>query len=261
MYNVTYDELTDEMRDAYLARIGVNQVPEPTLENLHMLIYQHQCTVPFENMDLYPEYHEIKLDTESLYDKIVTRHRGGYCFELNGMFVLLLRKLGYEAYSVVCRVMMGGNTLRGLSHRGCVIKLDGEKYIADVGFGGPMAPFAVPLNGEKVTLHGETFWVDPVEDGWFIEVRLDSEGKEWPVIMFADARMLAADFIPLNEMISGTPQSGFRQRANVSVRRPDGHCNLMDRELKILKDGETTIIPVTDENFHPLLKEYFGIEL
>ena len=91
MLGITYAPLPE--REAYLKRIGYSGGTEPTLDNLHALIRAHQTAVPFENLDCVSRT-PILLEVERLFDKIVLRRRGGYCFELNGLFMALLRDLG-----------------------------------------------------------------------------------------------------------------------------------------------------------------------
>ena len=104
MYDIIYEELSSDEIKKYLERIGFTETPKVSKACLDELIYLHQCHVPFECLDTYHTDVMIPLDKASLYDKIVTRHRGGFCFELNGLFCLLLRGLGFDAYSVMCRV-------------------------------------------------------------------------------------------------------------------------------------------------------------
>ena len=81
--------MTIEQTKAYLHPLGVTDHPEPTLATLRTLQNAHQCTVPFENFDVYLR-RSIDLSVESIYDKIVRRRRGGYCFELNTLYGALL---------------------------------------------------------------------------------------------------------------------------------------------------------------------------
>ena len=128
MYDIIYEELSSDEIKKYLERIGFTETPKVSKACLDELIYLHQCHVPFECLDTYHTDVMIPLDKASLYDKIVTRHRGGFCFELNGLFCLLLRGLGFDAYSVMCRV---ANTteLRNIAHRATLVTLDGRGSI------------------------------------------------------------------------------------------------------------------------------------
>lgn len=93
MFEFTFDSFSDEQRDAYLARIGFREETSVCKQTLDRLVYLHQCSVPFEDLDPVLGVDPLPLDAQSLFDKIVTRRRGGFCFELNGAFRLLLRPL------------------------------------------------------------------------------------------------------------------------------------------------------------------------
>src|SRR3569833_2383178 len=87
--------------DAYLERIGAAR--SPGLAALHRL---HQTAVPFENLSIHLG-EPVPLTPEDLYDKIVSRRRGGFCYELNGLFALLLENLGHEVTRLAARVAGG----------------------------------------------------------------------------------------------------------------------------------------------------------
>lgn len=261
MFEFTYDEITSEQRDAYLERIGCAGLSGVTKENLDKLVYEHQCHVPFEAFDCVAGMPEILLDRDTLFHKIVENRRGGFCFELNGMFVLLLRSLGFDAYSCVCRVAATRDVLGGLTHRGTIVRLDGRKYIVDVGLGGPMAPFAVELSEEKQTQYGETYWVEPTNEGWFLLRRLTNEGTVGNSIIFGTQAFLPTDFVPLCRNLTASKESRFRTVRMANLRRPNGYLNLMENILKISENGETREVPVTDEEYPAVLKDYFGLVL
>ncbi len=97
----------------YLARIGLdpNTVTRPDLETLARLQRAHATTVPFENLDIVGrcvEASRIVLSVPRLYEKVVERRRGGYCFELNGLFHWLLDDLGYDVDRIAAMVTSDG---------------------------------------------------------------------------------------------------------------------------------------------------------
>ena len=145
MYSGLYAPIKDP--GAYLKRIGIEESTlSPDRANLDRIIYAHLTHVPFENLDEYYDKSCPELETEKLFDKIVMRNRGGYCFELNAALYSLLCALGYEAYPVACRIQWGMDHLRPLSHRATIVVIDGVKHYCDVGFGGPSAKCSVPFN-------------------------------------------------------------------------------------------------------------------
>src|SRR5690349_18713825 len=80
---------------AYLTRISYDGPVEPTLPVLHGLHLAHLRSVPFENLDIHLG-RPISLAEEQLFAKVVGQRRGGFCYELNGLFAALLREIGYE---------------------------------------------------------------------------------------------------------------------------------------------------------------------
>ena len=142
---------------AYLDRIGYRGTRELNADNLSALIRAHLETVPFENLLIVVEGGVPSLEPEDLYRKVVENHRGGWCFELNKIFYLLLKALGYECYPVPVRVL-GRPEPCPISHRGTIVVLDGRRWYVDVGFGG-MGPKGI-INMEDSgiqTIVGEHF--------------------------------------------------------------------------------------------------------
>ena len=262
MLGITYAPLPE--REAYLKRIGYSGGTEPTLDNLHALIRAHQTAVPFENLDCVSRT-PILLEVERLFDKIVLRRRGGYCFELNGLFMALLRDLGYDAWSVLARVQIASDSLREICHRGTLVRLDGKEYYCDVGMGGSMAPFAVELSDRRQTLFGETFWVEPLGNGWFIEKRLSGNGAEEPaeknVVVFAPLPVLAEDFEPYNYVDWARPDSSFVTRGPMAALRTEtGYKNLRNGTFSVRDGGTVTEREIPPEELSSLLKAEFGLE-
>ena len=121
--------------DAYLKRINYDGSTDPTLETLRGLHRAHLLTVPFENLDIHAG-RRIDVDRERIYAKIVGEEkRGGFCYELNGLFSWLLEALGYDVTLLSARVRhMDGTYGAEFDHLTVRIDLD-EAWLADVGFG------------------------------------------------------------------------------------------------------------------------------
>ena len=125
--------------NAYLGRIGYRGGRAPTAANLAALVRAHRFAVPYETLDLWRR-RRTTLRLEEIYDKIVTRRRGGYCFELNGLFAWLLRDLGYNVREYFGRWLLGENqaTVPMRRHRIICVAIAGvPNQIADVGIGLP----------------------------------------------------------------------------------------------------------------------------
>src|SRR3954468_6333227 len=119
---------------AYLERIGYQGPRAPTAETLRRLHLAHLYAVPFENLSIHWG-EPIELDDEALFEKIVVRRRGGFCYELNGLFAALLRALGFDVAMLSAGVGgSAGEFSPEFDHMALLITL-GERWLVDVGFG------------------------------------------------------------------------------------------------------------------------------
>ena len=122
--------------EKYLRRIESEHLRDVSLENLKQLQANHLRLVAFENLDMMANRH-VAMDLESTYEKVILKHRGGFCFELNQLFGWLLQQLGYNCVYIGCRVY--SITLLTyspwFSHIALLIHLENEgNFLADVGF-------------------------------------------------------------------------------------------------------------------------------
>jgi N-hydroxyarylamine O-acetyltransferase len=118
----------------YLVRIGVAGDLAANCPTLAILQRQHLLNVPFENLDIYWK-RPIVLETESFFQKIVENKRGGFCYELNGLFDELLKGLGFETRLISGRVFNGKTHGPEFDHMAIMVNFGDEKYLVDVGFG------------------------------------------------------------------------------------------------------------------------------
>ena len=136
----------------YLRRIGISEELAPTSRNLARIQQAHLRAVPYENLDILLKK-PIRLDKESLYEKIVVKNRGGYCFEVNELLGHLLRDLGYEVTDLFGRFLRGETGIPMRRHHVLMVKcIDDEvPYIADVGVGSGSPNFPMRMTiGEEV---------------------------------------------------------------------------------------------------------------
>ncbi|MCD8110391.1 MAG: arylamine N-acetyltransferase [Clostridiales bacterium] len=156
----------------YLNRINYMGDMTVSKDTLDALVYAHQCGVPFENLDVYDFHREIPLDEDSLFEKIVTRRRGGYCFETNGLFCRVLQSVGFDARPCLCRVMFGLRYPREnlIDHRATIVFLDGQRYFCEAGIGGAMPPGALQLPPDvNISEPGEQ---------WYPDIALSEAGEQ-----------------------------------------------------------------------------------
>ncbi len=276
MYEEYYQGLKDV--DAYLRRIGMQRPKSPTKEYLDELVLAHQCSVVFENLDIFDLHRPISIIPDDIYEKIVVKKRGGYCFELNGLFVLLLRALGYDAYSCPCRVARGDMSMPGpVRHRGNIVRMDGRYLFCDVGFGGPMPPGAVVVEDTiKQSVQGETFWFERRDEFWwmlkrFTKGRLEvgmsgitdgnDEVHEANVLLISIASWEPVDFISANLACSEGPDATFAQKRMMNLRKKDGHIAVTGNLFTLVKNGVRESREITEEEAKRLMTEEFGLVL
>ena len=130
--------------NAYFNRINYNGDRQPTLDVLNALHLAHATRIPFENLDILLG-RPIRLDLASLQAKLITGHRGGYCFEHNLLFLAVLEALGYVVKPLAARVRLGESRLRARTHMLLMVTVDDRPMIADVGFGGGGLLHPIPL--------------------------------------------------------------------------------------------------------------------
>lgn len=259
MYEEMYAPLPD--CEAYAKRIRMPWPLTPDLPTLDRIVFQHQCQVPFENMEPYDEGRQPSLDIPALFDKVVTRRRGGFCFELNAALCAFLQGVGYDAWSVTCRIVRGRDFLPPMLHRAVVVRLDGTDYYCDVGYGGPQPGGPVPLGRERVVC-GESFWVEPLEEPWWRLCRITSQGVRENVIEFPNLPMTATYFIPYNYYCAANPGSLFAQKRVINLRTAEGSLALTGTTFTERRGGETMETELhTREEVSAVLRDRFGLEM
>lgn len=246
---------------AYLERIGIAQAKEPSLAFLDELISAHQRNVPFDNLDVYERGLVPSLGIADLFDKIVVRKRGGYCFELNGLFASLLKALGFDVRPCMARVLIRPVPYPVISHRSTIVNIDGKRYLADVGFGGPQPTFA-PLmeDGATRTEKGHTFTLRRVGHSWWEIWYRGSSEEERPVQRVCTLEIGEEDFIPLSFFQACNPESAFKLNRMVNINTENGALNLRNNTYTVFDKGSKVVTEIGDEEvITQLLLEKFGI--
>ena len=253
MLEGVYERLPD--LTGYLERIGIQGIPDPTRDTLDRLIYAHLTHVPYENLESCLEKRAPDLTIRGLYEKIVVRRRGGWCFELNGLFFTLLQALGYDVYPVACRMWLGIGVLP-LGHRASIVTIGGEKFFADVGTSGMAGLRAVPYTG--VTPEG----VYLTERGREIEIRKRTEEGDKLLISYPDRYFDPVDFVALNHYVALGPAAADRPDPIVNLTTEVGALSINGAVFKQHINGEATETVIgNDAMFRAILREHFGLEL
>ncbi len=246
---------------SYLARIGYEGSVAPSIETLRGLHLAHVLTVPFENLDI-PLGRPISLDPSDLFRKIVLSRRGGYCFELNGLFALLLEELGFVVTRLAARVLYGTEGVRPRSHQVLLVSMGAERRVVDVGFGGNGLREPLPLVvGREQQQGADRFRLIADARGEYL-LQCEIEGAWANLYSFALDPCLPVDYTFANYYHSHSPDSPFTQRRICTMPTLSGRKILTDRLLKIRENGTTKELHVKDEGeYRRLLQEHFGLTI
>lgn len=246
--------------EKYLERIGIKKVDNPSLEFLAELQLAHLYSVPFEDLDI-PDRARIIPDIERFYNKIVPTKRGGFCYELNGLFHWLLTQLGFKVDMLSARVYNKQKQELGpeFDHMTLLVHLD-KDYLVDVGFGDS---FRIPIEmpcGECTDISG-LYKIFPAEgDGFELK---KFEEKDWILhYSYKTIPRRLSDYSEMCDFQQDSPDSHFRTRMKCTIATPAGRITLSDNSLTITRNGEKKRTEITDSRqFFNFLYEHFEIKL
>jgi N-hydroxyarylamine O-acetyltransferase len=248
-------------RDAYLSRISVVRDYSFSLsrEGLELLQARHLETVPFENLDIHWK-RPIILDTNRFYEKIVADKRGGFCYELNGLFETQLRSMGFETRLVSARPFSKENGFGPeFDHVAIIVSIGQTEYLVDVGFGDFAAgPLKIVVGEEQMDREG-TFRIRKLEEVAFVVEK--KSGDEWRTeYMFGLKGRNLAEFSDMCDFQQFSPESHFTKGKICSVLTNNGRKTLTDRNFIVTTNGDRVEMPVRSEaEFNDILSREFGI--
>lgn len=250
--------MNQEKARAYLKRIGFEEPVEKDEKTLDRLLRAHLEQVPFENLDVIHLGKVPSLEEEELYDKIVGRNRGGYCFELNTLLLALLETLGFSVYPAAVRVRWNKSVVPPISHMALVAEIADRKYLCDVGYGGPGPKGLLCLEESVQRIAGEEFRVSRMEEELLVEGV--HQGVWKAVLQLHDQPFCLRDFQVLNFYCAVNPAVIFTQKRIVNICTPSGSKALTDMELTV-RDGDlvTRKQLLNEEELTACLKDDFGI--
>ena len=242
----------------YCKRIGFNGKPEANLQTLQQLMRSQLFSVAFENLDVQAGK-IVSLVPEDIVNKIVNSQRGGYCYEVNGLFSMALDAVGFEHYFVAARPMFYP-VRRPKTHMGVIAKIDGEEFLCDLGFGsfGIRAPLSLSVINETIQQDddffrlscddGKNYIMQALVDGeWVNQYGFDLNAQEW------------IDFMPANYLNSTHPDTIFVQKLLVVKHNPLGRKILLDNRLKTIEKGVTEFQDIPADDINNLLEKEFGL--
>lgn len=245
--------------EAYLDRIGLAAPVSPDLDTLRRLHVAHVAGIPFENLDILLG-RGIHLDLERLHHKMVAQRRGGYCFEQNTLFLAVLRESGFTATPMEARVRVGSATVRPRTHMVLAVNIEGQEWLADVGFGGEGPHEPVPMRGADTTPSaGLSYRIVEEGDARVLQMR---RAMEWAdQYAFLPQAVHPVDFEVANWFTSTHPQSPFVRTLTAQRTTHDVRYVLRYPTYMEIRDAETRTREIDRRELLPLLREVFLIDL
>ena len=243
---------------AYLKRIaytGLLDVSPDTLRALHLA---HLYTVPFENLDIHLG-RPLSLDDAALFDKVVTRRRGGFCYELNGLFCALLRDLGFRVTMLSAEVArQAGGFSPPYDHLALRVDLDGP-WLADVGFGDG---FRLPVRLDEAAdqAQGDSAYLIIPDGDYRVLLRRDVGGDWTPQYRFTLQPHALADFAERCRFHQTSPHSHFTQARICTLATPSGRVTLSGMRLIVTTPaGRTETDLPSEAAYAAALRGRFGV--
>lgn len=246
--------------DTYLNRLCEKR-EAPSFNYLKRLHRAHLLHVPFENLDIH-FHHKIVLDFDKIFQKIVTRKRGGYCYELNGLFYHLLFQLGFEVkiISASFKNEQSGLYDKVFEHMAIIAAVDGAEYLIDVGLKKGMI-YPKKLEIGLVQMDYADYWKVDVDadENYILKFSKDTRTYVSKYLFKPDPREII-QFHEMNEYQQSDPKSHFTQNKLITQLTETGRKTLTDSVFIELKNGVTHENAINnDDEFLALLHQHFGI--
>ena len=242
--------------DAYLARVGYEGSLEPTLTTLQALHRAHLLSIPYENLDIHLG-HTLTLSLPDIFDKLVVRKCGGWCFEMTGLFAWALRELSFTVTLLGAAVTRANAKPVPNDYLALLVELDGP-YLADVGLGDGLL--------EPVPLAVGRYRQD------FLDYDLTRSGEAWSFhnhpygaargYSFGLEPRQLPDFAEVCGALQTSPASGFVRVTVCDRFEAEGHNSLRGAVLRVLTaSGVEERVLAGADDFDRVLSERFGFEL
>lgn len=245
---------------AYLSRINFHDTLSPNKDVLYKLQKHHLLNIPFENLDIHYGT-KISLSINDIYRKVVIRKRGGFCYELNGLFHQLLMEIGFNAKLISAQVhTKNGEYSPEYDHMAIIVNLENQDFLVDVGFGKfSLEPLKLELNRKIIDSYGE-FQFDKYSVDYYCINELKNNDLI-PQYIFQNEERELYEFQERCEFHQTNEGSHFTKKKLISIAKPNGRLTLNNSLLKITRFGIEEEIEFNESEFEEKLEQYFDIEL
>ena len=247
--------------DAYFERIGYDGVPAPNYSTLAAIQQAQNASIPFENIDVHLR-RCISLDETSIFEKLVSRRRGGYCYELNLLLRFALRNIGFSVQALAARTRLNMREEVPKTHMTLLVSSSSGEWIADAGFGAYGLSGPVPFATGSVHDTGFDRYRILRSSAWHYELQCES-GDDWTTLYdFTTEPLPLADFEMMNYYNSTSPKSRFLRSIVVACVNGDRRTLLAGLSLRKCSRRENSERDVRSvETYEAVLQDEFGIHL
>jgi N-hydroxyarylamine O-acetyltransferase len=247
--------------DAYLERIQYGGELRPGYAALEGLLRAHMSSIPFENLDVLLG-RPIRLDLESVQQKLVVARRGGYCFEQATLFAAALEALEFKPVRHTARVtIFSARSAAPRTHMFLTVPVDEGRFVVDPGFGGLAPRLPVPLiDGTGAAIDQEQHWM--VRDGplWMLRAQVGDKAVDAWVSTLEQENPV--DFEMGNHYTSTYPASLFVNRIAMRALTTEGRVTVANRDVTVWRANRPQVSQLADRAaLRALLVEYFGFDL
>lgn len=233
--------------EAYCRRLDVDGPLSPTLDVLRLLHRHQATTIVYENLDIHLG-RAIRVDLPGVERKLVHRARGGYCFELNGLLAGVLEEIGFRVVRVGARVRRGSaGVLRARTHMALLVDADGQRWLADVGFGGATPLDPLPLVPDQPVRQGAWAYRLVVEPAgiWVLQTWQDDTWTD--LYAFTEEPLFQPDIEMANHFTATHQSSRFVHTLTAQLPGPRAQLYLRGRQLEVVYPRRRTVQVLPDD--------------
>lgn len=244
--------------DPYLNRLKLTH-QKPSLKYLKQIHKAHLLNIPFENLDIHYQ-NKIILDIEKIYNKIITRKRGGFCYELNSMIFHLLSNIGFDCQLLSANVKGSKEWGPPFDHMVVLVKIDQINWLVDVGFGNLFVEPKKLVTNEPQLDYNNYYRFEKDPDERYLLKKSKDNSLYNTIYRFDLSSHELIEFLPMCNYHQESDQSIFTQNKLITQLFANGRITLTDRKLKLELNGELKEIPIMNEDeFLSKLENHFDI--
>ena len=239
---------TQQIVESYLQALNIDS-DITTLEDISKLAEAHVKAYSFGNPKILLD-ESVPIDLEGIYNNLVVKGRGGYCFEHNKLMYETLKAKGFEVTEHLARVVNNEAPRAPLTHRVTLLYYQGDKYLVDVGVGF-RSPSVVVKFGETdtpaISHLGIEYKVLPVNaDKGVYTMQLTEKGKPFNATQFNLIENIEADFQMGNFYSYMNPEGLWRNNLVVSCYSEKSINSLRNSDYFKIYAEQTEQIKVTE---------------